>query len=418
MAATALHNLRRSLEEDRGIPVGVTEGCEYFRLSLERRLPQEHFDVLDADLLDELKEDFGQSIEFQVGPSTTASLLKEGTVSDTADDDIQRIKGNDAIRRFSIKVDKALLAAHLGIDDQCFRPVVYLFEEKLCELLSKRLRVLDRELFETPFEKILICALDSRVCCTGPMVSITGPDDLQEVQSQIAEVGERMHRRVESYQTAKHQELNWTGFDLECLTPLHLMVSPDGHAKELREDMATALRRHLFHLCVLFTADRCEPMKEDEQIQATFAGPERTVGVALHPQGQISASDNELVRLARWPYMGEESGDRLAIVRDVIVRELDGESDRENYQQLDERLDKILSSATWHLRVFVKELIDEHFSQVRNATDYVATVVRDISERVNLLTSRLTTNLLATLGVVVLSVLPALLNRAHCRTRS
>lgn len=408
MSSTALHSLCQSLEMSCGISQTGTEDGEHYWLSLDQ-LPQKGFDTLNVDLLERLAEDFGESIDFQAGPKSTRPLLEEGTISSTADRDIRDLKSEGSIRTFKIEIDKKLLAEHRGLNGHGVRPVVYLFEEKLGRLLKSSLLTIDERLFEHHEERILVHPLDSDICCSGPMLSIVGPSYLEEVRSETVKTGRRMRERIEKYRTAIRQELNWTGFDLTCLTPLHLMLSRKDHEVEDQQGIATVLRRHLFDLCILFTADRCETT-EDGHLQATFAGPDRTVEVALGSSRPIRSSGGELVRFARWPYLSE-GGDRLAIFRDVVVRKLDGEDSSENYQQLDRRLDEILSSAAWHLRIFIEELIDEHFRQVRDAADYVATVVRDISERVNTLTSKLTTNLLATLGVVALSILPTLLRQ-------
>ena len=407
MGSTALHNLCQSLSKTCGIFETGREDCESFRLSLDQ-LPPKGFAVLNVDLLNRLAEDFGKSIDFQVGPSSTRPLLKAGTVSDTAAKDIRDLKSGGVIREFRIEINKELLSTHLGFDDQNFRPVIYLFEEKLNKLLSRDLQTIDNRLFENYDEKVLVYAFDGSTCCTGPVLSITNPDHLEEVQSEIAKTGGRVGERIERYRAGVRENLNWTGFDLNCLTPLHLMMaSSDGGETKSHEGIAANLQRHLFHLCILFTADRCELLNQHGSIRATFTAPSGRVDLRLQTKKNVNATDGELARLALWPYMGGGEN-RLTLLRNVVVRELDGESETENYWQFDKRVGEILSSASWHHRVFLNGQIDQHFEQVRNVTDYVATVTEDISKRVESLTSELTRNLLATLGVIILSALPVL----------
>jgi predicted PurR-regulated permease PerM len=113
------------------------------------------------------------------------------------------------------------------------------------------------------------------------------------------------------------------------------------------------------------------------------------------------------MQLAHWPF---DSGpvDRLAILRNVVARSLRSKDPEANYKAFTERIDDLLSEAQWHHQIVLDEKIDHHFDRVQSASEYITSIVREISQRIDTLTQGLTNALLGAIGVIVLTLLTAL----------
>jgi hypothetical protein len=165
------------------------------------------------------------------------------------------------------------------------------------------------------------------------------------------------------------------------------------------------LTDHLLHLILLFTANRSS--YEQDRFQAAYYSPERTAPLNLE-RGLYPRDPGLLTRLALWPYSGPEDADRLNIFQNVLARELGSDNPTENYNIFVQHLRHLFEEIRWHHRVFVDNRIDEHFQQVKEVTEYVATVTKDVSETIDTVTKNFTDTLLATVGVIILTFLASL----------
>jgi len=188
------------------------------------------------------------------------------------------------------------------------------------------------------------------------------------------------------------------------VTPLHFMCRPTADQSEpVDSRLEICIRRMLFHSSLLYTADRTE--RRDDVLTSTFTGSEGTAEVHLSPDLN-GLGDGDLVRFARWPYMSM-ADDRLNVLRTVMVRELRGRAES-NYETLTAKLRKILEEARWHYRLFINERIDDHFRQIKEVSDYISSTTRRINNWVESMTSNLVNTLLATLGLVLVTILGSL----------
>jgi hypothetical protein len=129
--------------------------------------------------------------------------------------------------------------------------------------------------------------------------------------------------------------------------------------------------------------------------------------VTLEAGVTVPDGDSLLPRLALWPYGGRET-DRLSIFQNVVARELESDDPKEDYRRFAHQLRHLLYEARWHHRVFLDGQIDKHFEQVQKAVGYVTEVAKEVSQALDSVTKTLTDALLATIGVIVLTLLASL----------
>ena len=128
----------------------------------------------------------------------------------------------------------------------------------------------------------------------------------------------------------------------------------------------------------------------------------------LETQKSLSvASEETLPKLVEWISTGKDT-DRLTIFRNIVARVLDGDTPTENYSQFAGILLRIFGEAQWHYLVFTDGQIGKHFEEVKKLSDYIADVAKKISESIDSITKGVADTLLATVGVLVVTVLAAL----------
>ena len=65
----------------------------------------------------------------------------------------------------------------------------------------------------------------------------------------------------------------------------------------------------------------------------------------------------------------------------------------------------------WHYRAFIEGQIDKHFEQIQKITDNVADVAKEVSQRFDSVTKGFIDTLMATIGVIVLTLVASLIKK-------
>lgn len=400
MSTTKLHFLTDLIREDAGDEheVDEVERLDLFRVTSQ--VSNEVVEQIDRDLLDDLCDTFGESITVDLGYDTDPSLIQDGDLYKDYEIVLSKNLSSDTSTDIRVKIDKDRLASHLGLESDNYRTVIYLFSDRALNALDE-LSSFEEKLFPDQYKSTLLIVFGSNASHVGPLLNVADLDTISHVEPEIESPSRRTISRIDQYRERVGTELNWTGFDLDVITPLHFMCRSTADRPEPVDiRLETCIRRMLFHSTLLYTADRTE--FRDSALAVTFAGSEGTAEVHLGPDLD-GLNDSDLVRFARWPYMSM-ADDRLNVLRTVMVRELRGRGKR-NYETLSTKLRKVLEEARWHYRLFINERVEDHFRQIKEVSDYISSTTRRINDWVESMTSNLVNTLLATLGLVLVTIL-------------
>jgi len=356
--------------------------------------------------LESLVEMFSEAISLWIGIPDGPPLLeiRQGIAATDLTQALQHIaQQNDTLElRFDLSLDKtAILEQYELYGDQC-HTLLYLFKENLVRFLGSPLPRLDDILFVARCQPTVIVVSDASLHFAGPFLTIVGVDTVQQVKATLAPIQPNLRARIDRYHTIASDNLSWAGFQLKHLTPLHLLCP---RIESDSDELDSILADHSLHLCILYTANRSS--YDNGRFQASYASSERTTMLTLEAGVTVSDGDSLLPRLALWPYGGRET-DRLTIFQNVVARELESDDPKENYSSFARQVRHLLDEARWHHRVFLDGQIDKHFEQVQKAVDYVAEVAKEVSQALDSVAKTLTDALLATIGVIVLTLLASL----------
>ena len=176
--------------------------------------------------------------------------------------------------------------------------------------------------------------------------------------------------------------------------------------------MNTILCSHLLHSCILYMANRSVYEKFERNFQATFTSStsERTLSFPNRPGDTVIEDQRLLSQLATWPFSGK-GDERLSFFQTVLTQEIDNDNPDKNFGEFCIRLKHLLRQACWHYKVFIDGKIDKHFEQVQKVTDYVTCAAQEVGRTLDSVTKGLTDTLLASIGIIVLTILAALVKK-------
>jgi hypothetical protein len=273
----------------------------------------------------------------------------------------------------------------------------------MLKALDVSLPALDEALFVDRATPTLVVTLEGRLHYQGQCLTIASLRRMRQLSATmrtVPPVGQALRRRMDRIREAMANKPGWIEPGLKVLTPVHLLRRRETEASAT---LCAILRRHLCHLCILYTATRIVPTGSTFQVD--YAGPDQTVTFELTRAPVPAALDDALSQLALWPHSGG-THDRLTILQTVAARAL---APGESYARLLERLPHILREARWQHRVFVGQKIDKHFEQVQRFAGDVAEVGARLSAAIDASTKGLTETLLTAIGVVVAAMLAGLI---------
>ncbi len=331
----------------------------------------------------------------------------------------------DLVLRLNLSLAKGPLLAHWGLNGGERFLLPFLYTAGFWRLLDGGLLTLDKYLFVAPGRPTLVVLEDSALRLNGPLLHVAGIAQARRILAEPAPSSVRLRERLQTYRETARGSLSWSGFTLQNITPAHLLVTngqrgmdhgraatpqfadptPQSDSPSPQPGIADRLVVHALTAVVLYTANRSTAAGEG--FEALYAGAENTAVVQLPAAGTAAIDDAALRRWAVWPFAGE-GGDRPAILQSVCARELPADSAEENYAALAGRLGHILNEARWHHRVFLAGRIEEHFRELRALDEYVSGVTAEVAAAVDAMTKGFAEALLGALGVIVLTLIAAL----------
>lgn len=390
----------------------LKEGETLTTVNLESVLTADKFAHLAKSHLTNLQEKFGDALSLNISlhnapAAYTFIKIGDGKAQTDFDDGIGKLKQRPPTTdiRFNLILDKVTILRHFALINDGHDCLFYLFKDNFNKLLKAPLLQIDSLLFKARSKPCLVLISDCQSGFTGQLLHIWGEARIEEVKQSSFQVTKDLEQQLARFYADDLSKPSWIGFKLSNLTPVHFVGSWAGAGTE---DDAKVTLGHLLDLCVLYTANRSSYNEQTKTFHAVYANSERTVELDLGGRPSLSISSEEtLPKLVEWISTGRDT-DRLTIFRNIVARVLDGATPLDNYDLLSGILLRIFGEAQWHYLVFTDGQIGKHFEAVKKLSDYIAEVAKKISESVDSITKSVADALLATVGVLVVTVLAAL----------
>jgi len=318
-----------------------------------------------------------------------------------------------------IEISKREIIEAFGVPAAAGKVLYYLFVDNLLKLLGAPLQKMEEHLFADRDGSTVVIVSEVDPVWTGKFLAVIGEttaeagDGPWDALCRKFEQGPRVRQRIDRYHALAEDSLGWVGFGLKKLTPLHVLGEQVRGEGELAARVTGTLARQALHAGLLFTATRAIFDEATGCFSVQYESVDRSVRLELDPSVEVAPEPGSVRRLALWPIQGE-GPDRLIVLSRIVTRWLlpgtraDRATAQQNYVQFSESLGRLVNEAAWNYRAFIEGRIDEHFSTVELVADLAAKAAQDLSGALDTVTRGLSETLLATIGVVVLTLLASL----------
>jgi hypothetical protein len=380
--------------------------CESLeRFSLVATVLISKLKTISAGTFEEVVSAFGTSLELTVGIEDAPPLVNISP-------DLPKPNFNDAINAISqlpddmdlrvrIQIQKPIIVQGLSVDLSKYHVLYYLFLENLIKLLSASLADLDEQLFINPNIPTVVVLSDTDLVCRGTFFTVVGGNHIQQLDQHLPKLTERAIQRVTYFRNIANENLNWVDFRLEKLTPIHFLCAIEGDF----DNLAAIIANKLVESVIIFTANRS--IIEDKNVKAFYASSEQTLELITIETPEVFKNRLDIIRLIRW-LEASQKADKLLIFQNTVAREVSGEDKNQNFINFIERLPHILQESLWNYRVYLDGKITKHFEKVEEATEKVTSVSSKVSDAIDLLTKGFADTLLASVGIVILTLIASL----------
>jgi hypothetical protein len=365
-----------------------------------------------------LKDVFDRALTLEVSLGSNPYIeIEQGKIKGDLAAGIGRIhkRADTTELALNITIDKALVIEQLGLNETLYNCLFYLFEQNLSTQLGASLIALDKQLFEKPGaaaagsppgdKPTVIVVSDADIYFAGDMLTIVGEGRLDEAVKALKPLSTTMQEGIKEYRESMKSP-TLVGHEFQCLTPLHLSGQ---WKKKGSSSLEKILAQHFANICILYTANR-STFDNDAPSDSVYNNSERTTTLSLKEEPTSVIQTEELINLANWLQSGKET-DRRTVFQNIVARELYSDDPKINYNSFISLLKDLLKDAKLHYQMFLEGKITKHFEEVQKVVGYVDDVNKKISDAIDSATKGLTDTLLATVGVLVLTVLAALVKK-------
>lgn len=313
-----------------------------------------------------------------------------------------------------LRLDKARLAQRWLGDTPGCRPRLYLFPQRLAELLRGDLGTIERRLWDADVtSKVILLVPEHEIWLDGDHLAVVGGDRITDWRRVLPSQPRGAAAPLAMYRTCR-DNLKWQEPWLRHLTPLHLAVTGTSQPDDA---IANAVRVHLANAVVLYTADRTSA-GAGGRWQAVYAGATQTVALSLGDPGEqldedATAGVTSLARIAEWAYdvRAEDPGwstDRLALVQIAVAQALHAADREVRFRLLLRNAPGIYDGLQWHWKAFIERKMDGYTAEVRQLEDDVAGTVQSFADQVADMIKSLSETMLAAVGALLGAFIAAL----------
>lgn len=381
------------------------------RFVLSTSVPVRRLRPLRQSHVQDMINAFGPALLLTIGADDAQPLV-----------DVRNGASDSALQQLSGLPDGLELVTHIEIDKQCllrqiapdlsqyYTGLFYLFLDNVDKFLKASLPDLDQKLFADVHTPTVILVSDADVECRGSLLTVVGASRVERLESILAPPSARLKQRVDTFRQIASDSLNWAGFRLERLTPCHFICKCT-EVEEPATALPDILANRLLQLAVLYTANRSSI--DGQQITALYASSEQSTAITFLDTTLEEGHYESVLKLIAW-LQAADGTDKLTILQNVIGREIQEDDPTDNFRAFVGRLSSVLRETRWQYRVYLDGKITKHFEQLQLLSSYVTEIAREISQKLDSMTKGFVDTLLASVGVVILTLLASLVeNKAE-----
>lgn len=354
---------------------------------------------------DNLVNSFAQSLNISINHASGIDLLKivEGNPKGSLSDSLAKIisQSDTAELSVEISINKNKILEMIG-SMTAAQAKYYLFKENLLQIINKPLLQLDTLLFASQYTPRLIIISEDCPAFDGDLLNIVTETNYSTFNPSKLILSPDNLARLERFYGDNLSKPSWMGFDLVNLTPLHFSGNWQGTDFD---DLNKITNAQLQKLCVLFTANRCN-LTAENSFQAIYANSDRVVYLELSDSVTVR-SNKTLKEIVEWVSEGNNK-DKLTVFQNVTARLINDLTPSKNYESLTVSLPKIFEEVEWNYKLFVDGKISKHFEEVQKFSNSVTDTSKKVAESIDSVNKGVTDTLLATIGILVITVLAAL----------
>lgn len=378
-------------------------------LNLSLKLSAGSFNQLLPQDFNALQQVFGETLNVVIGLEASPYPLiqiEQGRVLTSLDGGLETLKQRPTTTdiRFKLRIDKSSILNQLSVTGDGHHSLFYFFMDNVDGLFRAPLLQLDELLFKAKSKPCLIVVSEEGDRFNGNLLHVVSEDRADDFRKMPPRISKDLQEQLDRFYANDLSRPSWIGFNLKHLTPLHFVGDWIGGEKDTHEAIAAA---HLLDLCILFTANRSSYDEQKKSFQSIYASSDRTVTLDFVRHLANPKTMQTLTAFADWVSSSKDK-DRLAIFQNITARLITSDDSVENYKLFTSILPRIYSETCWHYRIFLDGQISKHFEEVQKLSSYVAEIAKKISENIDLVTKSVTDTLLATVAVLVITVLAAL----------
>lgn len=348
---------------------------------------------------------FAKSLDLTVNHDSGINFLKivEGIPVGSLNDSVAKItaESNTAGLSMEISIDKSKILEIIG-GTTAVQAKFYLFKENLLKIINAPLLQLDTLLFNAKSTPRLVIVSEECAAFDGDLLNIVTEANYSTFNQSKLTLNADKVLRLERFYGEGLYKPSWMGFDFRNLTPLHFSGNWQGTDSE---NLTSITDAQLQKLCVLFTANRCN-LNAEQSFQAIYANSDRVVYLDLS-DSVTAKSGKTLKEIVEWISEGNDK-DKLTVFQNVTARLLNDSTPEKNYESLANSLPKIFEEAEWNYKLFVDGKITKHFEEVQKFSNSVTDTAKKVAENIDTINKGVTDALLATIGVLIATVLAAL----------
>lgn len=380
---------------------------------------------LPASRLDDLKEPVWRPLVSAWGDALTLRFLvgerrlleiDTGTSQSTIEGAKSDLSGAHEVT-LDLTLRKDELLRRLKVGGHQAQVALYLYPRALLAALREPLDKLEGDVLGryAHADRLILLVPLATIHLSGDYLAVLGGAATDRWES-VLQAEPRGGGRARSMRELAPDAVNWLGFNLKALTPLHLMVQRrDPRLDANGASIACALFDRLTILSLAYTATQVRAPGEPAgswiaaytvdryRAELTWSGAGRAATLTEIEGAALSLGD-----LAAWAYEEERSArDRLTVVRTEVARSLESQAPAVEVGRLlplAETLGKRVRAA-WES--FIQGKLELYYARVREVEEAVDETAKAAREQVKALSKSLTESALAAVGVIVGSFLAA-----------
>lgn len=391
----------------------LQNGEDWQEIHIELEIPASTLQRLNEEDISTLYNAYKDGLTLKIGPDVFRFLdIEDGVILEEIKSGLERLAKRSEEITFYLAVKKVAFLRCLNFDFKRANGLYFLFRQRLVEFLQAPISQLDVDLFAGGNQACVIilgeagCDLDYE----GKITHVISENNASPARLQV-DVSAEDGALADKYRTYASEPPRWAGFDLKNVTPVHFVTKPKANQGEA--EVSQLLAENLLHTTILYTANHASQHEKivagqaQVSYSATYASSEETVKMQLERGVAPTIADPALEKFASWAFQGKDY-DRLTILQNVVAREITGETPQTNYRLFVSNLDHLLSEASWNHRIYLTGKINEHFGQVQELAKLVSETATEVGDKLESVTKGFIEALLAAIGVVVGSLIAAL----------